>query len=208
MFFNNTGEYTMSGIMDLITSQLKGNVLDQIVSSVGGNKDNTQRAIAASIPMILGALNRNAGTRGGAESLANALDKGHDGGIMGNLGNLLGSSQNQNMGNKILGYALGSRQNNISNQLGKATGLGGNDAGKLLSMLAPVVMGALGKAKKDNNLGVSGLQDLLGTERQNIQKAQPQLNMLEKLLDDDNDGDVDLSDILKKGSGLLGSFFK
>jgi len=32
--------------------------------------------------------------------------------------------------------------------------------------------------------------------------------MMEKLLDSDGDGDVDMSDILSRGSSLLGGFFK
>jgi hypothetical protein len=32
--------------------------------------------------------------------------------------------------------------------------------------------------------------------------------MIESMLDSDGDGDVDMSDVLKKGSGLLGAFFR
>jgi hypothetical protein len=72
-----------------------------------------------------------------------------------------------------------------------------------------MVMGALGKAKAQSGAGVSGLQDLLHQETQSIQRRQPkQMGMIEGLLDSDGDGDVDLSDILKKGSGLLGGFFR
>jgi hypothetical protein len=34
------------------------------------------------------------------------------------------------------------------------------------------------------------------------------MGMIEGMLDSDGDGDVDLGDILKKGSGLLSGFFK
>jgi hypothetical protein len=75
-------------------------------------------------------------------------------------------------------------------------------------MLAPMVMGALGKAKQSGNLSVGGLQDMLAQEQQSIQKRQPkQLGMIENMLDSDGDGDVDMGDILKKGSGLLSGFF-
>ncbi len=204
----------MSGIMDMITQQLGGNVMQQMASKLGGNSEGVQRATAAAVPMILAAIKRNAGSRQGAESLANALNKHSDGGMLGGLGSLLGGGSGGNAsmmqeGGKILGHVFGGKQNNMAQQLGRATGIGGKGAGDLMSMLAPMVMGALGKAKAQNNMGVSGLQDLLNQEHQTIQKRQPkQLGMIEGLLDADGDGDVDLSDILKKGSGLLGGFFK
>ncbi|MCB1581536.1 MAG: DUF937 domain-containing protein [Marinicella sp.] len=197
----------MSGIFDLIKNSIGQREVEQVSREVGGNQDATQRAIAAAIPLLLSALQKNAKSRSGAESLANALERDHDGGILGNLGSILGQSNTQSMGEKILGHVLGSRQDNVSTQLGKATGLSSADVTKILANLAPVVMGAVGKAKQQNNLDASGLQDLLGLERKTIKKQQPNLSFLEKALDGDGDGDVDLSDVLKQGSGLLKGFF-
>ena len=198
----------MSSIFDLIKNNLGQQAVEQVTQQVGGNKEATQMAIAAAIPMLISALQKNTKSKSGAESLANALEKDHDGGILGNLGALLGQSSTQSMGEKILGHVLGGNQDNVSNKLGKATGLGSTDVTKILANLAPVVLGAVGKAKRENNLGASGLQDLLRQERKTIKKAQPNLSFLEKALDGDGDGDVDLSDILKQGGGLLGGFFK
>ena len=197
----------MSGIFDLIKNSIGQREVEQVSREVGGNQDATQRAIDAAIPLLLSALQKNAKSRSGAESLANALERDHDGGILGNLGSILGQSNTQSMGEKILGHVLGSRQDNVSTQLGKATGLSSADVTKILANLAPVVMGAVGKAKQQNNLDASGLQDLLGLERKTIKKQQPNLSFLEKALDGDGDGDVDLSDVLKQGSGLLKGFF-
>ncbi|MCB1604545.1 MAG: DUF937 domain-containing protein [Xanthomonadales bacterium] len=198
----------MSGIMDMITQQLGSSMMEQMASKIGGDNDGIKRAAAVAVPMIISALQKNAGSRQGAESLANALDKKHSGGILDNLGSLLGGDSMRD-GGKILGHVFGNRQDNITQQLGRATGLGNQGAGDLMSMLAPMVMGALGKAKQQSGAGVSGLQDLLRQEQQTIQKRQPkQMGMIEGMLDSDGDGDVDLGDILKKGSGLLSGFFK
>ncbi len=199
----------MSGIMDMITQQMGSGMIQEMAKKMGGDSEGIKRASAAAVPMILAALKRNASSRQGAESLASALDKKHSGdGILGNLGSLLGGSGMQD-GSKILGHVFGGKKDSMAQQLGKATGLGGQGAGDLMSMLAPMVMGALGKAKQQGNHGVSGLQDLLAQEHQTIQKRQPkQLGMIEGMLDSDGDGDVDMSDVLKAGSGLLSGFFK
>ena len=199
----------MSGIMDMITQQMGSSMMEQMAQKIGGDNENVKRAAAVAVPMILAAIKRNASSKQGAEDLAGALDRNHsDGGVLGNLGNLLGSSSMKD-GGKILGHVFGNKQSNVQQQLGKATGLGGQGAGDLMSMLAPMVMGALGSAKKQNNMGVESLQDLLKKEQNNIQKRQPkQMGVIEGMLDSDGDGDVDMSDILKKGGGLLSGFFK
>jgi len=198
----------MSGLMDMITQQMGSSMMQQMAQKIGGDSDGVKRAAATAVPMILAALKRNASSQQGAEALASALDKKHsDGGMLGNLGSLLGGSSMQD-GGKILGHVFGNKQNNMAQQLGKATGIGGQGAGDLMSMLAPMVMGALGKAKQSGNLSVGGLQDMLAQEQQSIQRQQPkQLSMIEGMLDSDGDGDVDMGDILKKGSGLLKGFF-
>lgn len=198
----------MSGIFDLIKDSLGQQAIEQVTRQVGGNQDATQRAVAAAIPLLLSALQKNSQSQSGAESLNRALERDHQGGILDHVGALLGQSSHQSAGEKILGHVLGQRQNNVATQLGKATGLGSEDVGKILANLAPVVLGAVGKAKQQNNLGVSGLQDLLREERQAVQQRQPNLGFLERALDGDGDGDVDLSDVLRQGSGLLSGFFK
>ena len=199
----------MSGIMDMITQQMGSSMMEQMAQKIGGDNDGVKRAAAVAVPMILAAIKRNARSKKGAEALAGALDRNHsDGGVLGNLGNLLGGSS-MNEGEKILGHVFGNKKSNVQQQLGQATGLGGQGAGDLMSMLAPMVMGALGKTKQQNNMGVSGLKDLLRQEQKTIQKRQPKkMGMIEGMLDSDGDGDVDMSDILKKGGGLLSGFFK
>lgn len=199
----------MSKIMDMITSQLGSGLLDQVAGQLGGNKDNTQRAVAAALPMLLEGLRRNTQSNEGASSLSNALQRDHQSSnILGSLGSLMTSQSNQSAGSKILNHILGSKQQQVSRQLGQATGLGSQNTGQLLSMLAPVVMGALGKVQKESSLDARGLQNFLGQEQQQLQKKQPQMGMLGSLLDSDGDGDVDMGDMLSKGSGLLGAFFK
>lgn len=197
----------MSGILDLIKNQVGNELVEKMTGQVSGNKEGVQRAVAAALPMLLSALQKNAQSTEGAKSLANALEKDHDGGILDQLGSMLGQGQVESMGDKILGHVLGSKQGQVNQGLAKATGMGGQDMSKILASLAPVVMGALGKTKREKGLDASGLQDFLTGERKQAQRKQPQLGMLEGLLDADGDGDLDISDVMKKGSGLLKGFF-
>ncbi len=73
-------------------------------------------------------------------------------------------------------------------------------------MLAPIVMGAAGRAQRSQDLDPSGLAQLLQGEEQRVEQSS-NLGGLASLLDMDGDGQV-ADDVLKLGSGLLGGLFR
>ena len=197
----------MSSLLETLMGQLDGNAMGVLASQLGANEKQTRAGVAAALPMILAGLSRNAQNSAGAASLSAALDRDHDGSLMGNLAGFLGQGDTS-PGQGILGHVFGARQSAVQNGLGQTTGLGGDGAAKLMAMLAPLVLGALGQAKRQGNLDPGKLAGMLGQERQAIEKHAPgQLGMLNALMDADGDGDVDLSDIVKRGGGMLGKLF-
>ena len=71
-------------------------------------------------------------------------------------------------------------------------------------MLAPLVMGALGKAQREKGLDTGGLAGMLGGEQQRAADAAPGvMGMLTSFLDRDHDGSV-MDDI----GGMLGKLGK
>ncbi len=185
----------MSDLMDLFQGQL-GNVLAQQAAKTLGIKDPNQaeHAVDSTISTLLNAISRNVSTTQGAQGLAGALDRDHDGSILDDVvGFLGGASQSQNTsmlnGAGILKHVLGGQQNIVVDMLGKMTGLDKSKNGQLLMMLAPVVMGMLGKQKKQNGLNQTGLADLVvrGTENYN-RRTPTDTNFITKILDKDGDG--------------------
>lgn len=199
----------MSGILDLITQQLGGQNLDQISRSLGTDNKTAGNAVQAALPALLGALSRNASNQGGAQSLLGALQKDHDGSVLDDLGGFL---QNQKYndprgGQAILNHLLGQRQGRVQQGVSQVSGLDQNNSGKLLSMLAPVVMGALGKQTRQQGLGADGLMSMLSGESRQVESHQGG-GLVSKMLDQDGDGDFDASDAAKLGMGLLNNFLK
>ncbi|HYQ84714.1 MAG TPA: DUF937 domain-containing protein, partial [Rubrobacter sp.] len=87
--------------------------------------------------------------------------------------------------------------------LGRATGLDAGTMAKLLALLAPIVLGYLGRQQRQSNLDAGGLSDYLGGERQRIEQN-PQANKgLGSLLDADGDGQI-LDDLMGMAGGFLG----
>lgn len=186
-------------LFDLISSQLGSGVNSQISQQLGADSGKTANAISSALPMILGAISRNAQTEEGAGALANALEKDHDGSILDNLGGFLQNAQ-QGSGDGILKHVLGEKRGMVEQAVAGKSGLDLASTAKLMTTLAPVILGALGKAKKEQNLDSEGLKDMLGREKAE-QEARPDVDtgFVGKFLDRDGDGDImdDIGGLLK-----------
>ena len=197
-------------LIDLLQSQLSGNVLDQLSNQIGGQKEETEVATSGIISMLTAALAKNAASPGGASALANALDSDHDGSILDNIGDLLGGNLNNNRaanGAGILKHVLGGNQGNAIDAISKMSGLSGDKTGNLMTMLAPIVLGMLGKQKRQNNMDQSGLSDMLSRSVKSATSQRQELGLLGKLLDRDGDGSV-MDDIAGMGMKTLGNLFR
>jgi len=189
-------------MIDMLQQRLGGEAVKQISARLGTDPGTTQSAIAAALPMLVGALARNAQDPGKAGALSNALSRDHDGSVLDDVAGYLNRNDDAD-GDGILGHVLGGKQQSVQTGLGQVAGIDPGKAGMLLSMLAPLVMGALGKAQRDGKLDPGGLAGMLGGEQQRAADAAPGvMGMLGKFLDRDGDGSV-MDDI----GGLLGKTF-
>jgi hypothetical protein len=145
--------------------------------------------LSRALPLLLAALARNASNPDGANALAGALDRDHDGSALDNLPATLDGAQ-AGMGQKILGHIFGGRETNVAQSLGAATGLDSRRATQLMMMLAPMVLAYLGRAKREKGLDPGGLGSVLTRERENMQTRGPGMGSLLSMLDRDGDGSV------------------
>jgi len=197
----------MASLLETLTQQLGGGALKEISGQLGADEKTTGNAMAAALPMLLGALSRNSSNDQGSQALQSALEKDHDGSILDNLSGFL-KNPDQGAGDGILRHVLGDRRQAVEKGLSKSTGMGSASVAKLLTTLAPVVMGTLGRTARQSGMNASALSNLLGQERKEMEsKAPTEMGVLNLLLDADGDGDVDLSDVAKKGFGMLGKLF-
>ncbi|MCH1907489.1 DUF937 domain-containing protein [Stenotrophomonas acidaminiphila] len=196
-------------LTDELLSQLQGAPLQQVSQQLGLDSRQAAGAVSAALPLLLGALGNNAARPQGAEALFGALQDNHSGlDIGGVLGAVLGGgSSPATNGAGILGHIFGGNQGRAEAGLAQATGLGGERAGQLLRILAPVVMAYLAqRLSAADQVDAGGLGRLLGEERQQVvQQGGVAGGLLGSLLDQDGDGQLGVSDLIRLGSGLLGS---
>jgi hypothetical protein len=190
-------------LLDMLQQRLGSDTVNQISNRIGADPGATGNAIDAALPLLISAMARNAGDTNQAQSLERAVSEDHDGSILDDVPGYVGRAP-ENSGSGILRHVLGGKQQAVQNGLSQATGLDVGKAGTLLTMLAPLVMGALGRAKRENSLDAGGISTLLTSEQEHLKQSAPGvMGALSRFLDQDNDGSV-MDDV----SGLLGKAFR
>ncbi|MBC3759997.1 DUF937 domain-containing protein [Hyunsoonleella sp. SJ7] len=209
----------MSGILDLLNSDLGKTIISGVAGSTGNDQQKTSSVLTMALPVLMQAMKRNASTPQGAEGLMGALNNKHDGSILDNLGGLFGGGVNEEVktdGEKILGHVLGGRRQGVEKIIGEKSGLDAGSVANILKVAAPILMGVLGKQTRQNNVSSSNdLGGLLGGLLGGSEAKQEQ-SFLESILDADGDGSVvdDVAGMVlgqakNKGGlgGLLGGLF-
>ena len=146
--------------MDLtnILGALTGNdAVNAISENLKIDSKQVSSVISNALPSLLGAMQKNASTPGGAEALAKAL-----GDHAGNAGNIINNLKGADLvdGSKILGHIFGGNLTNVLGGISKQTGVASNAVGNILSSIAPSLLAILGK--QNGNSGAAGLGGLLG----------------------------------------------
>ncbi len=193
----------MFSLEDLLGQEQGMQAVGQISQQVGAEPSIVNTAIQAALPMILGGLANNAATPEGAESLNGALDRDHDGSLLGNLGGLgsmiFGGQEaapppRQADAGGILGHIFGDSQGQVAQEVSNKSGLSLSQVAPILMMLAPIVMSYLGQQKQQQGVGADGLGGLLGGLLGGASQSAPQssgnpmMDMASSMLDSDRDG--------------------
>lgn len=162
-------------LLDLITGNAGNQVAQEAENKFGIQKNQMIALAAVAAPLIISYLRKKAqDDPNEAEAINNALDKDHDGSILDDPSQAVNRQQE---GGSILSHIFGGQKTEVENQLSQNTGISMDKIGPLLGMLAPVVMGYIGRQKQQNGVtSGGGLGDLLGGilgGAQNQAQAQP-----------------------------------
>ncbi|MBK5212439.1 MAG: DUF937 domain-containing protein [Flavobacteriaceae bacterium] len=183
----------MASILDLLSSDMGKQLISGASAQTGQSADKTANVLSMALPTILGAMQRNAATPQGAQSLNNALeDNRHDGSILDQLGGLLGGGSADsgllNEGAGILKHVLGDNQQKVEQNISKTSGVDAASVAQIIKMAAPILMGVLGNQKRKDKVGESGIGDLLGSVLG--KNTNHDHSLIETLLDADGDGSI------------------
>ena len=142
---------------------LKQVPVDDIAEKLGVSRDEAKVAIEQGGAVLLGGLAKNAETPEGSAAIQKALQK-HEGAT----GAATVDDVDQADGGKIVAHILGGNEKEVTSKLTESKATPGIDFGKLLPILAPIVMGLIANANKDKKADAGapesggGIGDLLG----------------------------------------------
>ena len=142
---------------------LKQVPIDDIAAKLGVSPDVAKSAVEQGGAVLLGGLAKNAQTKDGSAAIENALRK-HEGAT----GAAKVDDIDQADGGKIVRHVLGNSEKEVTAKLNSSEKTAGIDFGKLLPMLAPIVMGLIANANKNKSTSTDdtdsggGIGDLIG----------------------------------------------
>ncbi len=161
-------------LIDLITGNAGNQVAAEAENKFGISQNQVIALLAVAAPLVISYLKNKSQDANEAEALNKALDRDHDGSI---LDNPAQAAERQQEGGSILDHIFGGQKATVENQLSQNTGISMEKIGPILAMLAPIIMGYIGKEKQSSGVtSGGGLGDLLGGilgGAQNQAQAQP-----------------------------------
>lgn len=162
-------------IVDLVKSQIGGDVLGKLAGTLGIGQDTTKSVVNGSIPTLLAGLSSVASTNDGAKKL-NSMVESADDGLLSNVGKLFSgdTSATAERGSGMLTSLFGgSMMSSIGGALSKFTGLGASSITSLLGFLTPLILGILKGKKREMGLDTGAFASMLAGQKQNIANALP-----------------------------------
>ncbi len=159
--------------LDLFTSQLGPGQLDALSNTLGADKAQTTSALGTFVPLIVSAMARNTSNPTGADALAGALDRDHDGSILTKLPELLNNPALGN-GDGILGHILGGKRQVAEQAVAQQSGLSAGSTSQLFTIVAPIVLGMIGGKKRQEGFGADILAGMLRSFSNTHEQQGPQ----------------------------------
>lgn len=167
-------------LIDLITGNAGNQVAAQAENKFGISQNQVIALLAVAAPLVISYLKNKSQDSNEAEALNKALDRDHDGSILDNPAQAI---ERQQEGGSILDHIFGGQKAQVENQLSQNTGISMDKIGPVLAMLAPIIMGYIGKEKQSSGVNSGGgLGDLLGGILGGAQQQAQQSNPLNDIL--------------------------
>ncbi len=174
------------GLNQALEQDHDGGLLDTVMGALGGGGGAGGGMASAlgggGIASVLGGLMGGGASQGG-------------GGLMGALGGLLGGGgapSRATNGAGILGHIFGGQQSEVQDGVSRASGMSSAQTMQLLVMLAPLLMSAIGKMKRQKNLDAQGVAHALEQEEERATAPVPgmQKGGLMGMFDRNNNGSI------------------
>jgi outer membrane protein OmpA-like peptidoglycan-associated protein len=158
-----------TNIVSQLLAQLGGGTLSTIASGLGESASNTQSALSAVLPALVGGLDQQASTTAGAASLlqlmrGNNMDSERYGDVA-SATTGTGLMSLIDVGRPLLGSVFGTRVDAIADWIGSYAGVSRSSSSSLMALALPLVLGQIAKLLKGTGGTAEALSGLLADQR-------------------------------------------
>lgn len=162
-----------ANLTSVVMNFLTPDIMEKIGSYVGLDRAATQKAAGGAVPALLAGLSDLVSTPAGAGQLSRAMAQQQGGGLT-DLLRTAGPQGLAETGSSMLSGLFGGRTlDTMSQAVGRFAGLGESGGRTFLSLLGPIVLGALGSQQRAAGLDAGGLAGLLRSQKDQITSSIP-----------------------------------
>ena len=160
---------TADNLLNMTQNYLTPDILQKFSGALGQPVEKIQSGLKSVLPTFLMGLVSKGKTTEGAQALVNLAERdGQDAQAV----NVNDASYLQK-GTDAVNGIFGGQLNTVTSSLSTTTGMNSSAVTKMLSLIAPMVMGAIGSKVKRENLSASGLSGFLNQQKSSLSSFLP-----------------------------------
>jgi OmpA-OmpF porin, OOP family len=171
----------MAGILDSVMGMLGPQIAGPVAVQLGESTDTVQRGLQVGSAAMLAGLVAKVGQPGFLNQIFGMITNPANtssalSGLTSNIGSLASGGAGSplaGLGSQFLSSLFGSNMASVTDTIGRSTGLASNKVGTLLTMAAPLVLGALGQHVRQTGMSAADLGNQLKAEAPSIQRFLP-----------------------------------
>lgn len=176
-----------TNLMESLSGVFNNELISKAASSLGESEGGITKLLGAGIPTVLSGILRNSGADSGANVL-NLAKQAVGTGVLDNAGGIFSGSSNSagllEKGSGFLSGLFGSKVGALTSLISSFAGVKQSSVGSMLSAVAPLALGYIGKHALSNNLSGGGITSWLNGQKSQIAGAIPAGLNISGILDD------------------------
>ena len=157
-------------LFDSVKGLIGPEIIKKASTTLGENTSNVSTAVSQIIPGIMGKIISSGSDKGVVSALQSASTQSDS--ILSDISNIFSgkqSGQSKNAGSSLVSSLFGSGLSDFTKQISQQSGISQSSAGKLISMVAPVIVGVLTKkGTSGGGFDIAKLLVSLGSEKNKI----------------------------------------
>lgn len=195
-------------INNIINSVIADQLSKSASQKINIPEDKSRDVVNMAVPLLVAGLAKNAKNPKEAKNISEAISKDHDGSILNDLSSVFLSGGREQEGEKIIEHILGKKTTSASKVIGTQVQVKPEQVRQIMSLIAPVVMGAIGNKQKSEGFNSSTLTDFLQETVKNTKTSSSQQdNLLTQILDQNRNGSV-IDEIINFALKFFGGLLK